>query len=162
VHAYTLAHAYVHVMCRHPCQFLQLSKPFTLDADGPNSCCPLGSLQAPPAPTSHVLMQQPTWCKLRPENFAMLIEHATPGTPENVLFVLGAPPQQQLQPQQQHGASGVAAGSGGNGSSAANGSSVPAPVHSSEASVVMAELHNKSMNAAAQAAQQPVGRRLAR
>lgn len=57
-------------------------------------------------------LQQPTWCKLRPENFGMLADSADlADAPENVLFLLS-------QPAHQASSSGAKAGaSSGIGSS---------------------------------------------
>jgi hypothetical protein len=51
-------------------------------------------LQVALSPSAHA-MQQPTWCKLRPENFQLLLDHADATVPENVLFVLGHANHQQ-------------------------------------------------------------------
>lgn len=49
---------------------------------------------------SRVVPQQPTWCKLRPEHFQMLVDQSDPTVPENVLFVLGH--QNETAAMQQH------------------------------------------------------------
>lgn len=38
---------------------------------------------------ARMALQQPTWCKLRPEQFAMLADTADAQVPENVMFLLG-------------------------------------------------------------------------
>ncbi|KAF8068401.1 HOC1 [Scenedesmus sp. PABB004] len=63
-------------------------------------------LQGPFSPTAHAAAAQPTWCKLRPENFRLLVDHADGKVPENVLFLLG----------QALGAAPAGGGGGGGGS----------------------------------------------
>lgn len=88
-------------------------------------------------------MTQPTWCKLRPDQFPLLTEHAHDEVPENVIFMLGGspdpppprpPPPPPLAPGSQlaagsgavERATGALAGSGGGSSSAGGGASVAA------------------------------------
>eukprot|EP00775_Hariotina_reticulata_P008242 gene8242-8432_t len=42
-----------------------------------------------PPSTAQLVLQQPTWCKLRPDRFQLLVEQADQEVPENLLFVLG-------------------------------------------------------------------------
>uniref|UniRef100_A0A383WPH4 Methyltransferase FkbM domain-containing protein n=1 Tax=Tetradesmus obliquus TaxID=3088 RepID=A0A383WPH4_TETOB len=79
-------------------------------------------LQVTLSPSAHA-MQQPTWCKLRPEQFQLLLDHADAAVPENVLFVLGHPNHQQGEAAEGPRASN-SSGSGqeSSGSNAGNGS----------------------------------------
>lgn len=73
----------------------------------PLSCCmPLTSLlpQGSYSPAARAALQQPTWCKLRPEQFNVLADTADASVPENVMFLL-AQPGASTQPASNSGSS---------------------------------------------------------
>jgi hypothetical protein len=54
-------------------------------------------LQGSYSSTAQKVLRQPTWCKLRPEQFSVLTDAADASVPENVMFLLGqhdSPPHQ--------------------------------------------------------------------
>jgi len=86
---------------------------------------------------ARMALQQPTWCKLRPEQFDVLANAARASLPENVMFLLG--PGVSPHPASPHSSSGI------NSNSSTTGSRTGLTAHGSSSSSSKAQSNSSGL-----------------